>query len=79
MSAQIRHIIVARYEEGGMEKNMFFQLNPALIHQGIYQKFIKEGDKGISIKIKFHDRSGEPILYDEKEMMIDFYKNNFNL
>lgn len=79
MSAQIRYIIVARYTESNLERNMFFQLTPSLIQQGVHQHFIKKSDKGVSIKIKFHERSGEPILYDEKEMMIDFYKNNFNL
>lgn len=80
MNAQIRYIIVARYTEGGVGKNMFFQLTPNIISQGVFQGFVKQGTDSVAIKINFHPLTGQPRLYDgNKEMPIDFYMNNFNL
>lgn len=79
ISNQMRYFIVARYSEGGKDKNMFFQLTPSLIKQAIYQQSIKVGTNTLSIKIKFNEKTGEPILYDVKEMPFGFFKDNFEL
>jgi Holliday junction resolvase len=63
----INYVIVARYHKDGAWNNMFFSFTAAQISQHISAKCIKKGVENISIKIKFHPRSGEPYLYDEKE------------
>ena len=37
------------------------------------------GTESISIKIRFHQKSGEPMLYDSTDMPIGFFKGNFSL
>lgn len=76
---QMRYFIVARYKDGGTIKNMYFQFTPNFIDQAIYNQAIKRGDNNLSIKIRFNDKTGEPILYDTKEMPVGFYKDNFKL
>lgn len=79
ISKQIRYIIVARYKDNkNIDRNMFFMFTPDKLQEAIYQHCIKRGEK-IYIKIKFNERTGEPFLYDEKEMNIAFCMYNFNL
>ena len=67
MSAQIRYIIVVRYDDHGISRNMFFSFTPQQIDQAAYDGCIKKGDNSVSIKIKFNDKTGKPILYDNNE------------
>lgn len=76
---QIRYVIVARYREHSKERNMFFVFDSRTIQQAIYQQCAKKGEKGVSIKIKFNERDGAPVLYDTKEMDISFWKDRFEL
>ena len=77
--AQIRYIIVARYMKNEEERNMFFVLTPEKIDDAIYLHCIKKTDKGVNIKIKFDERTGCPMLYDEKEMNLSPNMNRFEL
>lgn len=78
---QMRYIIVARTKDKGTgtNKNIYFLFTPQKLDEGIYQKCINVGPKGINIKIRFNDKTGQPVLYDDKEMNIDFCMNNFKL
>lgn len=75
VSNQIRYIIVARTNDG----NMYFMFDPKEIDKGIYGRYINATDDTIYIKIKFHQRSGSPYLYDEKEQDASYNMNNFRL
>lgn len=75
----MRYIIVARYDDDGIERNMYFLLTPSLIQQAIYQQAVKMGINSLSIKIRFDSKTGEPILYDAKEMGFGYFKDNFQL
>lgn len=79
INTQMRYFIVARYKDNGVIRNMFFQLTPSYISQAIYEGAIKQGSNSLSIKIKFNDKTGAPILYDNKELPFGFFKDNFNL
>lgn len=83
IDAQMRYFVVARfYDDKGdkkIQRNMFFKFTPDVIEQAKYSHAIKFGGNYISIKIKFNDKTGEPILYDEKEMAFGFAKDNFKL
>lgn len=79
IAAQIRYIIVARYNDKGNEKNMFFTFNPQEISKGIHDRYIKQGENSVSIKIRFSEKSGNPYLYDEKECDISWNMNRFSL
>lgn len=79
MYNQMRYFIVARYKENGQTRNMYFQLTQKDIDRALYEQAIKRGVNDISIKIKFNDKTGEPILYDAKEMPLGYQKDNFNL
>lgn len=79
INSQMRYIIVARYNDKGIERNMFFLLTPSLIQHGLYGQCIKKGNDSVSIKIQFNAKTGEPMLYDTKEMSIGYFKDNFNL
>lgn len=77
---QMRYIIVARTKDTAeTDKNIFFLFTPEKIEECIHQKCVNVGEKGVSIKIRFHEKTQEPILYDDKEMPIGYYMNNFNL
>ena len=77
---QMRYIIVARTKDtANADKNIFFLFTPEKIEECIHQKCVNVGEKGVNIKIKFHDKTQEPFLYDDKEMPIGYYMNNFNL
>jgi hypothetical protein len=77
---QIRYIIVARYKDSkGMDGNMFFTFTHDEIQKYIYQHYIKRGESSINIKIKFHELSGEPLLYDKQEVNISWNLNKFDL
>lgn len=79
IGSDLRYIVVARYNDKGVNRNMFFVFTQHDIDKGVHDRYIKRGEEKISIKIKFHDRSGEPILYDEKENNASYHLNNFSL
>lgn len=79
VGAQIRYFIVVRYREHNINRNMYFKFSPGELENAIYNRCVKRGDTAISIKIKFDPKTGEPILYDEKEMPAGYFMNNFNL
>lgn len=76
---QMRYVIVARCKDKDGQKNIFFTFTQQEISKGIYDRCVKRGERTVSIKIKFHERSGEPILYDEKETSAKWNMNRFEL
>lgn len=77
-SSQMRYVVVARYKNSeGMEKNHFFVFSQDDIDREMHNHCIKRGTQYISIKIRFHERTGKPVLYDEKECDADWYFNKF--
>lgn len=76
---QMRYVIVARCGDKEDQKNIFFTFTHQEISKGIYDRVVKRGEKTVSIKIKFHERSGEPIIYDEKEASAKWNMNRFEL
>lgn len=78
-ASQMRYVIVARYRaKDGREQNHFFVLTQYDIDKEIYDKSIKRGDAYISIKIKFNELTGEPMLYDGiVERRAAWYYNHF--
>lgn len=78
-NAQMRYIFVARYKDHDTNKNMFFTFPTAILNDAIYNRCVKRGDAYITIKIKFNQKTGEPVLYDEKEKPVGNYMNNFDL
>jgi hypothetical protein len=79
MGAQIRYILVARYDDGGVDKNLFFTFSSQEIDKEISQNCIKRGENSISIKIRFDDKTGKPVLYDTKESDCTWNMNRFKL
>lgn len=81
IKSQMRYIIVARYQDKatGFDHNLFFTFTSAEIDQYVYEKYIMKGESGYNIKIRFSERDGSPILYDEKEREISWHLNRFNL
>ena len=63
MPVQMRYVIVARYNDKGIDRNMFFSFTPQQIDEAIYNRCIKKGENSVSIKIRFNDKSGDPYLY----------------
>lgn len=76
---QCRYIIVARYKKNNIEQNMFFVFNASDIEQAAYERCINQGEEAFSIKIKFDEHTGEPILYDDKQKNISWNLNRFDL
>lgn len=77
-ASQMRYVVVARYKDiEDQEKNHFFVFNQDDIDREIHNHCIKKGIQYISIKIRFHERTGKPILYDERECDADWYYNKF--
>lgn len=78
---QIRYVIVARYKDRDtkIDHNRFYVFTPSHIAKYVFDKCISKGVKGYSIKIKFDERTGKPILYDEKETGIEFHENHFEM
>lgn len=76
---QMRYVIVARCKDKDGHKNIFFTFTQQEISKGIYDRYVKRGERTVSIKIKFHERSGEPIMYDEKETSAKWNMNRFEL
>lgn len=77
-SSQMRYVIVARYKDTeSQEKNHFFIFSQDDIDREIHDHCVKRGTQYISIKIRFHERTGKPILYDEKECDADWFFNKF--
>lgn len=79
VATQMRYVIVARYDDKGKERNMFFVFSPQDIDKGVFGQYIKRGQGNINIKIRFSERSGMPYLYDTKESDISWHMNNFRL
>lgn len=79
IGTQIRYIIVARYKEKNIDRNMFFIFTPREIDMYVHNRCIKRGETSISIKIGFNERSGSPYLYDEKQMDVSYHMNRFEL
>lgn len=77
--APIRYFVVARYNEKGIDKNIFFMFTSQEIDKARYAQCIKQSETSISIKIRFHEKTGEPILYDTKEMSVGWNMNRFEL
>ncbi|MBD5219511.1 MAG: hypothetical protein HDS72_04610 [Bacteroidales bacterium] len=76
---QMRYVVVARCKDKDGQKNIFFTFTQQEISKGIYDRCVKRGERTVSIKIKFHERTGEPILYDEKETSAKWNMNRFEL
>ena len=77
-ASQMRYVVVARYKDmEGREKNHYFVFNQDDIDRELHNHCMKKGVQYISIKIRFHERTGKPILYDEKEGDADWYYNKF--
>lgn len=76
-SSQMRYVIVARFKDSGIERNHFFVFTQDDIDREMHNHCIKRGTQYISIKIRFHEKTGKPILYDEKECEADWFHNNF--
>lgn len=78
-ASQMRYVIVGRYR--GKDDNLFnhyFVFGQEDINKEMFDKVIKKGSTYISIKIKFHERTGEPILYDgDNERSASWYRNRF--
>lgn len=76
---QIRYYIVARYSDNNVERFMFFMLSPQIIQLALSNQCAKQGANQINLKIRFNEKTGEPLLYDVREMPISLYKDNFDL
>ncbi len=76
---QCRYIIVARYTKNNIESNMFFVFNASDIEQAAYEGCVNQGEESFNLKIKFNERTLEPILYDQKEKNISWNLNRFTL
>ena len=76
---QMRYVIVARCKDKNGQKKSFLTFTQQEISKAIYDRCVKRGERTVSIKIKFHERSGEPILYDEKETSASWNMNRFEL
>ena len=77
---QIRYFVVARFNEKGEERNMFFMFTHNDIERYGHKGSVKWGEDCISIKIGFDERTGKPFLYDgNKQDEISWHLNNFKL
>mgnify|MGYP000848714007 CR=1 FL=1 len=76
---QMRYAIVGRYfNKDGVQLNHYFVFGQDDIEKEMFDKTIKRGSTYISIKIRFHERTGDPILYDgENEHSASWYRNHF--
>ncbi len=75
VDSQIRYICVGR----SGDKLYYFKFTPDNISDFTYNQYIKQSNGEIHINIKFHERSGNPILYSVKEKDISYNMNNFKL
>ena len=78
-ASQMRYVIVGRYigKDGSM-LNHYFIFSHDDVEKEMFDRNIKKGTTYISIKIKFHERTGDPILYDgDSERSASWYKNHF--
>lgn len=78
-ASQMRYVIVARYRsKNGTEFNHYFVFTQQDIDKEIFDKCVKKGEMYISIKIRFNELSGEPLLYDgNNERRASWYYNRF--
>lgn len=79
INMQMRYIIVARYEDRGIDRNMYFVFTSDDIERMVHNRCILKGENGYSIKIKFNELNANPIIYDEKEADISWNLDKFNL
>lgn len=80
LGKQLRYLIVARILDAkGEPKNLFFKFTQEDIDKGIFSRYIKRGENAVIIKIKFSEKTGAPILYDDTESDISWHMNNFEL
>lgn len=77
--SNIRYVFVARYSKNGKNENMFFILQPSIIDAMIAGQCIKRTDANVCIKIKLDPKTGDAILYDNKEFPAEQFRNNFDL
>lgn len=78
-ATQLRYMIVARYNDKGIDRNKFYTFTADDISKGIHGKYIKQGINSVSIKIRICPQSGSPYLYDDKESDISWHENKFTL
>lgn len=78
-ASQMRYVVVGRYmDKDGFPANHFFVFGQEDIEKEMFDKTIKKGIANISIKIRFHERSGEPVLYDgDTTRSASWYRNRF--
>lgn len=78
-ASQMRYVIVGRYnDKDGKMLNHFFVFSQDDIEKEIFDKCIKMGSAYISVKIRFHELTGDPMLYDgDKETSCKWYYNRF--
>jgi hypothetical protein len=79
INTQMRYIIVARYKEKDINRNIYFVFTSQDIDRLVHDRCISRGENGYNIKIKFNERNGNPIIYDEKETDISWNLNRFEL
>ena len=77
-ASQMRYVIVARYKgSNGSMMNHIFVFSQNDIDREMHDRCMKRGSERISIKIKFHELTGLPVLYDEREHDADWYYYRF--
>lgn len=79
INTQMRYIVVARYKDHGIDRNMFFVFTPDDIERLVFNRCISKGEYGYNIKIKFNELNSNPIIYDEREADISWHLNKFDL
>lgn len=77
-ASQMRYVIVARYKGNNVAMmNHIFVFSQNDIDREMHDRCMKRGSERISIKIKFHELTGLPMLYDEREHEADWYYYRF--
>lgn len=77
-ASQMRYVIVARYKGAdAIERNQFFVFSHEDLDRLMHERCVKRGAQYITVKIRFHERSGKPVLYDERECDASWYCNKF--
>ena len=79
INTQMRYIIVARYKEKDINRNIYFVFTSQDIDRLVHDRCVARGENGYNIKIKFNERNGNPIIYDDSEADISWNLNKFDL
>lgn len=79
INSQIRYILVARYKDHGVDRNMYFVFSSDDIERLVHGRCISRGESGFNLKIKFNEFNSNPIIYDERESDISWNLNKFDL